>query len=226
MRNADVTCGHYILRADSCTPMNHGFVNSWFSWSIMQQVENEALLWQTQKQAAQTGFSGSLFSATGQDAGAFADAVLIATHAEVLPNQFADCGTKLPLPEPTVTKCRYGANCNLHLSLTLLRPNTRYAFSNNRSEPRLFILLEASNDLHRAYASSVLKRVTIVYIPSESPHPIRRHLTSADGIFNKITQWLMNHAYTSKPLHWFHRQGSCVISIRRVLILTGSFWDL
>ena len=27
-RNADVTCGHYILRADSCTPMNHGFVNS------------------------------------------------------------------------------------------------------------------------------------------------------------------------------------------------------
>jgi len=59
-------------------------------------VENEALLWQTQKQVAQTGFSGSLFSATGQDAGAFAGAVLIATHAEV-PKQFADCGTKLPL---------------------------------------------------------------------------------------------------------------------------------
>jgi len=63
----------------------------------MQQVENEALLWQTQKQVAQAGFSGSLFSATGQDTGAFADAALIATHAEVLPNQFADSGTKLPL---------------------------------------------------------------------------------------------------------------------------------
>jgi len=55
-------------------------------------VENEALLWQTQKQVAQTGFSGYLFSATGQDAGAIADAVFIATHAEV-PKQSADCGT-------------------------------------------------------------------------------------------------------------------------------------
>jgi len=49
------------------------------------------------KQVAQTGFSGFLFSATGQDAGAFADTVLIATHAEVLPNQFAESGTKLHL---------------------------------------------------------------------------------------------------------------------------------
>jgi hypothetical protein len=32
---------------------------------------------------------------------------------------------------------------------------------------------------------NVLKRVTIVYITSEPPHPISRHLTSADGIFNK-----------------------------------------
>lgn len=41
------------------------------------------------KQVAQAELSGSLFSATGQDAGAFPEVVLIATHAQV-PKQFAD----------------------------------------------------------------------------------------------------------------------------------------
>lgn len=51
------------------------------------------------KVSSSAGLSGALFSATGQDAGAFADAVFIATHAEV-PKQFADVWY---LTTPTLT---------------------------------------------------------------------------------------------------------------------------